>query len=244
METTCVNFDYKQGYESLKAIVEEQAAVIVKMEMLIKHYEAQLLALKRRQFGVSSEKTPPDIRQMTLYGEIASMESEPEILEPETEQIVIRKKRKGKRNDDLSGLPVERTEYEIPEEERNCPKCGKVLVDIGTDIRRELVLIPAQVIVKEHAAHTYACKCEDCQENNDTTTIIKAETPKPLISGSLASPSLVAHIVAQKYSNCMPLYRIEKGFQYEGVVISRQTMANWAGRKHYAFTARPCIPGY
>jgi hypothetical protein len=26
----------------------------------------------------------------------------------------------------------------------------------------------------------------------------------------------------------MPLYRLEKGFHYDGVVISRQNMANWA----------------
>jgi hypothetical protein len=38
---------------------------------------------------------------------------------------------------------------------------------------------------------------------------------------------MVAHIAVQKYSNGMPLYRIEKGFSYDGVVISRQTMANW-----------------
>jgi hypothetical protein len=43
----------------------------------------------------------------------------------------------------------------------------------------------------------------------------------------LASPSLVAHIATQKYLNGMPLYRIERGFLFDGVVISRQTMVNW-----------------
>jgi hypothetical protein len=37
----------------------------------------------------------------------------------------------------------------------------------------------------------------------------------------------VAHIAVQKYSNAMPLYRIEKGFHYDGVNFSRQTMSNW-----------------
>lgn len=50
---------------------------------------------------------------------------------------------------------------------------------------------------------------------------------KKLISGSLASPSLVAHIAVQKYSNGLPLYRLEHGFRYDGVSISRQTMSNW-----------------
>jgi len=222
MDTIQSNAELYNEIASLKATVQEQSLALAKMEELIKYYESQLLALKRRQFGVSSEKTPPDIRQMTLYGEIPPLE----IPEPQTEQITYnRKKRKGKREEDISGLPVERVEYELLEEERNCPECGETMADIGVDTRRELRLIPAQVVVVEHAAHTYACK--NCQENSDSTPIIKAETPKPLISGSLASASLVAHIVAQKYSNCVPLYRLEKGFQYEGVVISRQTMANW-----------------
>jgi hypothetical protein len=43
----------------------------------------------------------------------------------------------------------------------------------------------------------------------------------------MASPSAVAHIAVQKYINGVPLYRQEKGFGYDGVILSRQTMANW-----------------
>jgi transposase len=102
--------------------------------------------------------------------------------------------------------------------------------DIGiADIRKELKLIPAKVVVVEHATHSYACKNPECVDTGDGTPIIvKAESPKALLPGSLASPSLVAHIISQKYSNGMPLYRLEKGFEYDGVVISRQNMANWA----------------
>jgi len=222
METTKANAEHNNEIASLKAVVKQQSQELAKMAELIKFYEGQLLALKRRQFGVSSEKTPPDIRQMTLYGNPAP----PEPPAPEMEQITYKRtKRQGKREEDLSGLPVERIDYELPLEVRNCPECGKSMADIGIDTRRELKLVPAKVVVVEHAAHTYACK--NCQENSDSTPLVKAEAPKPLISGSLASASFVAHIVAQKYSNCLPLYRIEKGFQYEGVVISRQTMANW-----------------
>jgi transposase len=97
--------------------------------------------------------------------------------------------------------------------------------DIGVDVRRELKLIPAKVVVVEHAAHTSAC--DKCEKTNDHTPIAKAQNPEPLISGSLASPSLVAHIAYQKYMNGLPLYRIERGFQYDGIEVSRQTMSNW-----------------
>jgi Transposase and inactivated derivatives len=194
---------------------------LAKMELLIQYYESQLLSAKRRQFGASSERTEIDPQQLKLFED--SVAALPEV---ETEDITYkRKKQKGKRENDLAGLPVERIDYELSEAARKCPDCGELMQDIGVDIRRELKLIPAKVVVVEHAAHTYACR--KCDETSDRTPIAKAVTPTALIPGSLASPSLVAHIATQKYSNGLPLYRIEKGFKYDGVNISRQTMSNW-----------------
>jgi len=154
---------------------------------------------------------------------------------------------------------VVRVEYELPEDEQICPSCDAGLHNTGKpSIRREIEIIPAQAIVKEHAVHIYACKNLMCfgvapatLENTDLDTcdnkipsnkaldstqgirmegsqvVIRANAPKSLIMGSLASPSLVAHIAYQKYSNGMPLYRIEKGFLHDGVSISRQNMSNW-----------------
>jgi transposase len=223
--------EQNESIESLKNRIEELTTQVEKMEALIKYYEHQFLKMKRRQFGASSEKFSIDTkeyRQNNLFGNAAQEELK-KLTEPEaeTEEITYkRKKQKGKREEDLTGLPVERIDYEIPEEERACPECGGAMRDIGTDIRRELKIIPAQVIVVEHAAHTYACP--NCQNNSDSTPIIKTEpAAAALIPGSLASASIVAYIATQKYLNGMPLYRIEKGFVYDGVIISRQTMANW-----------------
>jgi transposase len=201
---------------------EKLNAEIAELKMLVQWYESQLLSAKRRQFGVSSEKTDIHSRQLSLFGdtEIAPPPT------PEMEEISYqRKKRKGKREEDLSELPVERIDYEIPETKRVCPECGDTMRDIGVDIRRELKLIPAKVVVLERATHTYACK--NCEKEGIRVPFAKASAPAALIPGSLASPSLVAHIAAQKYANGMPLYRLESGFAYDGVKISRQTMSNW-----------------
>jgi transposase len=182
---------------------------------------------KRRQFGASSEKLDIDVRQLNLFPEPNHVEL-PDISE--TEKIeYTRKKRKGKREEDLSGLPVERIDYKLEGDGRKCPDCGEFMNDMGvSDVRRELRLTPAKVDVVEHAVHSCVCKNPECVEiGNGTPIIVKAESPKALIPGSLASPSLVVHIISQKYSNGMPLYRLEKGFLYDGVVISRQNMANW-----------------
>jgi transposase len=205
----------RSSYESMQAEIAE-------LKTLLEWYKSQILSAKRRQFGASSERSDIDLRQLSLFGELGAAPPP----EPETEEITHRrKKQKGKRESDLSGLPVERIEYELDESERVCPECGETMRGIGVDVRRELKLIPAKVVVVEHAAHTYACR--NCEKNGILTPFAKAKAPAALIPGSLASPSLVAHIATQKYSNGMPLYRIEKGFFYDGVEISRQTMSNW-----------------
>ncbi len=207
----------RSEYESLIAYKIE----VVELKQLVKYYQHQLLAAKRRQFGVSSEKLDSETGQLKLFG------SEPATITaaPETEEIhYTRKKRKGKREEDLSGLPVERIDYELSEAERSCPQCGQTMRDMGVEIRKELKLIPAKVVVVEHTTHTYACR--NCESNGFKTPFAKGVGPTPLLSGSLASPSM-AHIAVQKYLSGMPLYRIENGFRYDGVDISRQTMTNW-----------------
>jgi transposase len=205
----------RSSYESMQTEIAE-------LRTLLEWYKSQLLSAKRHRFGSSSEKTDADLRQIGMFGD-AEAAAPPE---SDTEEITYkRKKQKGKRDADLADLPVERIEYELDEPERVCPECGDTMRDVGVDVRREMKLIPAKIVVAEHVAHTYACK--NCEKNGVRTPFAKAKAPAALIPGSLASPSLVAHIVTRKYGNGSPLYRIEKGFSYDGAAISRQTMSNW-----------------
>jgi len=221
METMVKISDLEQKIASLEALVAKQAA-------LIKFYEEQFALSQRRRFGSSSEQTPDQLRIDNLFNEAEAL-ADPSLPEPEYEDInYTRKKRTGKRTDDLSGLPTVRIDYELPDSERTCPDCGELLPDIGVTISHRLDIIPAQVHVTEQAVHAYGeCKCCDKDDNSEPAKIVRADAPVPLIAGSLASPSAVAHIATQKYVNGIPLYRMEKGFIYDGVVLSRQTMSNW-----------------
>jgi transposase len=91
--------------------------------------------------------------------------------------------------------------------------------------RREIEIVPAQVKVIEHVREVYSCR--NCERVGTNVPVIKAPMPEPVIKGSIASPSAVAHIMAQKYVNAMPLYRQEMGFIANGFTLSRQAMANW-----------------
>ena len=54
-----------------------------------------------------------------------------------------------------------------------------------------------------------------------------AEMPKPCLPKTIASASLVAFIIDQKYTYGLPLYRLEQQFRRFDVDLSRQTLSNW-----------------
>lgn len=98
---------------------------------------------------------------------------------------------------------------------------------MGHDARRELVIIPAQVKVVEHRRAVYSCR--NCEKHGEHVPFVKAAMPEPLISGSLASPSAVAHIMTQKYVMHAPFIagRSKIGKGRGCISLSRQTVNNW-----------------
>lgn len=54
-----------------------------------------------------------------------------------------------------------------------------------------------------------------------------AAVPAELLSRALAAPSMLAHIVHEKFGRGLPQYRIETGFRRDGVPIDRGTMSRW-----------------
>ena len=211
-------------------LMAKKDARIAELEVLVKFYEEQFRLSKHRQFGASSEKNG-QFDQLGLFDE-AENAADLQKPEPELEDIAYtRRKRIGKRKDDLSILPVETLEHTLPEEERACLECGQPLHKMGHDTRRELVVIPAKVKVVEHRRAVYCCR--NCENHGEHVPFVKAAMPEPLISGSLASPSSVAHIMTQKYVMHAPLYRQEQDWKRQGVALSRQTMANWIIRCSY-----------
>ena len=188
----------------------KQARELIELSTKLKWYEEQVRLANQKRFGASSEKTHPDQLEMELFNE-AEVSADPE-EEPEKEAITYeRRKQRGKREADLSKLPVETVTYQLAESERICDCCNGPLHEMTTETRREIALVPPQVKVVEHVRQVYACR--HCERNELQTPIVTAPMPCPVYPGSLASPSVMAHVMCQKYVNSQPL--------------SRQTMANW-----------------
>ena len=184
----------------------------------------QAAIARAKQFGSSSEKINPD--QIMLFNEVEFF-AEQKVEEPSEEEILpARKKKKpGFKEEKIKNLPVESTEYTLTEEEASCPQCGNELHQIGKKIRKEIVFIPAQYKILEHIQYVYGCR--DCEMNDITTPIVKARVPQALIPKSMASASLVANIITNKYMSYLPLYRQENLLSNNGIEISRQCMASW-----------------
>jgi transposase len=149
---------------------------------------------------------------------------------PEETITYTRKKTVGKRDEMYANLPTKQRVHELPEEERVCPICGGDLHACGHEVlRREIEVVPATVRAVEHVQTVYSCR--DCEKNSDgelAVPMVKAPVPAPVIPGSgIASPSLVAFVLSNKYVLALPLSRQEQEFKRQDIIISRQTMANW-----------------
>lgn len=191
----------------------------------IKWYEEQFRLAKEKQFGKSSEKTEGYGEQLGFFDE-AENEADRKVAEPTMEEITYsRKKRVGKREEDLSSLPVETIEYDLPEEEKACSQCGEPMHVMSKETRRELKIIPAQVSVVEHVRYIYSCR--NCEKTAIDVPVKKTNMPNPVIPNSVAAPSTIAYIMTQKYRMASPLYRLEQDFKTQGIPINRQNMANW-----------------
>jgi transposase len=194
------------------------------LETKLKWFEEQFRLMQHKRFGASSEKNLPG--QLELFNE-AEKESNPDLPEPVLESITYqrRRKKRGHREAMLENLPVETIEYRLPAEEQVCSCCGGALHEMSTEVRQELIYIPAELKVRKHVKYVYSCR--GCEHEEIETPIKTASMPNPAIPGSLASPSILSHIMTQKYVDGLPLYRQEKQFTRMGINLSRQTFANW-----------------
>ncbi len=209
-----------QDWATLVARQEQQ---IASLTAKVEWYEGQLRRAAQQRFGASHERS--DARQLALFNE-AEATATP-ALASATETITYDRKKKtpGQRDAQLAHLPVERRVYDLPEAERSCDVCQHPLHVMSTEVRRELAVVPAQVKVIEHVQQVYSCRT--CEREALTTPIKTAPMPRPVYPGSLASPSLLADVLHQKFTEGLPLYRQEQEWARQGVTLSRQTLANW-----------------
>jgi transposase len=209
---------------TLEKVVENQQIRINQLtELLIKSQKAL--------YGQSSEKRRyvfgEDNGQISLFNE-AEVTANNKAEEPAVQTIVAAHVRKPKRTKEelAQTVPVVEVVCDLDEDKRSCGICQADLRYLGKEhVRDELEIIPAKVRVLRYVRFNYVCTV--CEKETGDASIVKAPVPAPVMKRSLASPSTVAYVMYQKYANGMPLYRQEKDWANQGVILSRATLANW-----------------
>ncbi|MEG0712226.1 MAG: IS66 family transposase [Niameybacter sp.] len=220
----------QQEIETLKSQLKAKDVRIASLEKLNNWYLEQLKLRRQKQFGASSEKCSEDqIAIDDLFADLfneAEALREPLVVEPEACKVIpTHNRKKAKRGSKFEDLPVEVIEYKLTDAEKVCSTCSDLLTEMKKEIRKELVIIPAQVKVVEHVTYTYSCR--NCDKKGTSSSIKSAVSPKALIPRSVVSPSIMAYIMNQKYTNAMPLYRQEQEFKRYDIKLNRQDLSNW-----------------
>ncbi len=145
----------------------------------------------------------------------------------EVHQTIVKEHKRTKRTNDemFENLPIVEEIIDLPDDKKFGIK-GQPLELIGKEfVRSELIRIPAKCFLKKIFRNTYLDRILDLETGK--TVIYKPTVSSPLFEKSYASASIVADILAHKYVDAMPLYRLEQMYKREGVELTRATMANW-----------------
>ena len=210
--------------EQLEALTNEVHTLNEKMQLMME----QLILGNKNRFGRSSEQMidAHQIRFMEVDGKIVffnEAEAVCDLEAPEPEDLEVKPvrqvKTKGKKEQDMEGLPVNRIDHYMTTEELTAEFGENGWKQLPDTISKRYRFVPAKVEVDEHHIGVYASKTGD--------RIVRAKHPKGLLPGSPVSASLAAAIINGKYVNAVPLYRLEQEFKRYGLEISRQNMANW-----------------
>lgn len=118
--------------------------------------------------------------KIVFFNEAEAVAEEEAANKTETAMRKKAQKKKGKREEDLEGLPVVMIEHSMSEEELK-DRFGKDgWKQLPDEVYRRYRFTPAKVEVEEHHVKVYSGK--------KTEEVIKAPHPKCLLKGSLVSP--------------------------------------------------------
>jgi transposase len=218
------------------------------LQAMVFALQHQVMQLQRMLFGRRSERLlPDDPSQGFLFGRIepqepqeesqpSQEESAPSSDDASEEDEEPAPRRRNTRHHGRRPLPAHlmRCVHDIhpPQEEQTCPSCGHGKTIFGCDATEELEMIPAKFFVNRYVRHKYACPC--CQGSVSQGPL----PPRPLERG-IPGPGVLADLVASKYSEHMPLYRMQERYRRAGIKLSLSTFCDWVA--HVAGLTAPIV---
>jgi transposase len=196
--------------------------------------QLELQRYKKWRYGPRADRLTNEEMAQALLGFSEQLQSKPihpedvaGKAEPEYELRRV-KRRPGRRHlANFEKLPVTTQVYELSGEERICPCCGVERKEIGADESWQIEYIPGGFERLHHVRKKYACL--GCERGGENPQMEVAAKPEAAIEKGMAGPGLLAYIVTSKFSDYLPLYRLEDIFERQGFEISRATQSIWCG---------------
>jgi transposase len=210
---------------ALRAFALSLQAELYAKTLHIEKLKAELALLRRARFGRSSEKLDHDIEQLELLiGDLEEGQAESrertEAAEPEASSAPRKERSHPGRLPLPEHLPRERVEHAAA---CVCPACGSTeLTLVGTDEREVLEYVPSHFKAVVHCRPKVSCR--NCE------TIMQPRMPSLPIERGRPGPALLAHVLASKYCDHLPLHRQSEIYARAGVELDRSTLAEWVGK--------------
>ena len=194
--------------------------------------EEELRWMKSQYFGTSSQKSDavavnPD--QAMLFNEVevlAAIEAAEEAQRQRTTKVEAHKRQHtGGRKAIPTHFPRIEITHDLPEAQKICTKCPvpHPLKRLGQETRECYRFEPPKISVEHHIRWTYVCE----QRHED---VITAPSPPTLLPKTMASPSLLAHLVTAKFDDGIPLYRVSRQLERSGMDLSPGTAGTWVNK--------------
>ena len=227
--------DQKRRFEEQRRRVEEQQQRSDDLHVENLRLLLELERFKKWYYGPRADRlqSSGDLAQLLLnfFEELEHKPVHPDDIPPhaEPEEGLRRvKRRRGRRHlANFENLPVTRHVYELSAKERACPCCGVERKEIGAEQSWQVEYLPGHFERIHHVRKKYACP--GCESSGEHPQIETAAKPESAIDKGLAGPGLLAYIVTSKFSDYLPLYRLEDIFERQGFEISRATQSVWCG---------------
>lgn len=230
---------------SEQQIIASQAAEIEQLQSKVASLERQLFWLRKKLFGKMSEKNlpldPSVLSEPSLFDELLSEEERAELdarvkkTEQEEAAMISVKgfERKPRKALDLSALEV-REEHLYPEVE----DAGNYR-ELDPEITDVLVMVPAQIYVRRIVRHKLVLKSNLQIKDPERQVFFLAPVPAMPLPKCMASESILADIILQKFLYHMPFYRVIQKYKELGLTVSDSTLNGW-----YAATCEKLKPLY
>lgn len=216
--------------EALLSAEKQRSAQLEKERDVLKasheRLRLELELLKRRLFVAKAERVDTRQLEMEFAQKLRALEEVAGTLGMASGEASggagTKKKRKPSGRRDLKSLPLEEKRVEIADPLFDALVAEGKAERIGFEESCKLAWQRGgmrRLVIARVKYRTVGADGEAALES--------AMLPPELFFRCLAAPSLLAHVITEKYCDGLPLFRMEQRFARDGVPVDRGTMARW-----------------